>query len=165
MQRGPKAVPGAYQIHLTVGTTTQTVTFKVLGDPGAHLTQQDYQSQYDLLKRVEDAIAQIQDAGKTIQQRRASLPAGDPKLAELTALQAALGAAGGRGGRGGGGGGAEAGGAPPRMGGTQPLLSEFTSLYTFVHDSENRPTGAALDRYRDLRKVLDADLAKLEPAR
>jgi photosystem II stability/assembly factor-like uncharacterized protein len=161
-QRGPKAVPGTYQVHLTVGASTQTVTFKLLVDPRAHLTQQDYQSQYDLLKHIQDAIAQIQSAGTSIEARRASLPAGDPALAELNALQTALGVGGrGFGGRGGGGGGRE--GTP---GGVAPsLMGEFTSLYTFVNGSENRPTGAALDHYRDLRKALDADLAKLQPVR
>jgi hypothetical protein len=41
-------------------------------------------------------------------------------------------------------------------------MGEFTSLYTFVIGSEDRPTGGALDRYRDLRKALDQDLAKLQ---
>jgi len=41
-------------------------------------------------------------------------------------------------------------------------MGEFTSLYTFVSYSEDRPTGAALDRYRNLRKALDNELAKLK---
>jgi photosystem II stability/assembly factor-like uncharacterized protein len=156
-QRGPKAVPGTYQVHLTVGGNTQSVTFKLLGDPKSHLTQQDYQSQYDLLTRIQEATAQIEHAGTTIQERRAALPAGDPALAQLDALQTALGA-GGRGAGGRGPGGGRAAGAPPLMG-------EFTSLYTFVAGSENRPTGGALDRYRDLRKSLDAELAKMPASR
>jgi hypothetical protein len=156
-QRGPKAVPGTYQLRLTTGAGTQSVTLRLLGDPRSHLTQQDYQSQYDLLMHIQEAMTQIQNAGTTIQTRRASLSAGDPALAQLDALQTALGVgASGRGGRGAGGGrGAATGSAPPLMG-------EFASLYTFVIGSEDRPTGAALDRYRDLRKALDDDLAKLQ---
>jgi photosystem II stability/assembly factor-like uncharacterized protein len=157
-QRGPKAVPGIYQFHLTVGTNTQSVTFRLLGDPKSHVTQQDYQSQYDLLMHIQEAFTQIQHAGTIIQARRASLPAGDPALAQLDLLQTALGAgAGGRGGgRGAGGGRAAANSGAP------PLMGEFTSLYTFVIGSEDRPTGAALDRYRGLRKALDDDLVKLQ---
>ncbi|MEO6805841.1 MAG: hypothetical protein ABI286_02785 [Edaphobacter sp.] len=155
-QRGPKAVPGTYQLRLTVGSTTQSATLRLLGDPKAHLTQLDYQSQYDLLMQIQHAITQIQQAGATIQSRRASLSAADPTLAQLNALQTALGTGATRGGRGGG-------GAPrAATNGTPPLMGEFTSLYTFVIDSEDRPTGAALDRYRNLRKSLDADLAKLQ---
>jgi hypothetical protein len=44
-------------------------------------------------------------------------------------------------------------------------MGEFASLYTFVIGSEDRPTGAALDRYRHLRKALDDDLAKLQAGR
>jgi hypothetical protein len=133
------------------------VTFRLLVDPKSHLTQQDYQSQYDLLMHIQEAMTQIQHAGTTIQARRARLPAGDPALAQLDALQTALGAgASGRGGgRGAGGGRAAANNGAP------PLIGEFASLYTFVIGSEDRPTGAALDRYRDLRKALDDDLAKL----
>jgi photosystem II stability/assembly factor-like uncharacterized protein len=157
-QRGPKAVPGTYRLRLTVGAGTQSVTLRLLGDPRSHLTQQDYQSQYDLLMHIQEAMTQIQHAGTTIQSRRASLAAGDPALAELDALQTALGAtAGGRGaGRGAGGG---RGGV---TGGVPPLMGEFSSLYTFVIGSEDRPTGGALDHYRDLRKALDQELAKLQ---
>jgi hypothetical protein len=58
-QRGPKAVPGIYQFHLTVGANTQSITFKLLADPKSHVTQQDYQSQYDLLMHIQEAIAEI----------------------------------------------------------------------------------------------------------
>jgi hypothetical protein len=142
-----------------------------------------------MLNHIREAEAQIQKAAVDIQSRRASLQPGDPELAKLTALQAALGAGGGGGGRGAGRGGgrgaaaggaavapgigtAESGGAPPapagRAGrgaagsGPTPLLGEFTSLYTYVIGSEDRPTGGAIDRYQSLRKSLDDVLAKLK---
>jgi photosystem II stability/assembly factor-like uncharacterized protein len=154
-QRGPKVVPGIYQLHLTVGADKQFTTFKLLGDPRAHLTQQDYQSQYDLLMHIQSAIKDIQQAAATIQSRRASLLPGDPALTQLNSLQAMLGASttGRRGGR------TAAGNGPP------PLMGEFNALYTFVIGSEDRPTGAALDRYRDLRKSLDKSLVKLHVGR
>jgi photosystem II stability/assembly factor-like uncharacterized protein len=162
--RGPKAVPGTYQFRLTVGGNTKTIPFKLLGDPKAKITQQDYQAQYTLLTQIQDAQTDIQRAAATIQTKRAALPAGDPALAQLTAIQTALGAGGG--GRGGRAAAAASGGAPPGSvrgaAGPPPLLGEFTSLYTFVIGSEDRPTGAALDRYKELRQALDENLAKLK---
>jgi photosystem II stability/assembly factor-like uncharacterized protein len=174
--RGPKAVPGTYQFRLTVGATTQTVSFKLLGDPRAKVTVAAYQAQFDLLTKIQDAEAAIQKAGATIQEKRAGLSPGDAKLTELMAVQTALGAgaAGGRGGRGAaaaaatpGFGGAPPGSVPPTggrpaPGATPPLLGEFTGLYTFVIASEDRPTGAALARFAALKKTLDANLAKLQ---
>jgi photosystem II stability/assembly factor-like uncharacterized protein len=151
-QRGPKAVPGIYRVCLTIGASKQSETFRLLGDPMAHITQQDYQSQYDLLKRISYAMTEIAQAGATIQTR---LKVGDAAMVQLAAIQAALGTEG-RGSRGNGN-----GGAPPAPGNAQPLMAEFTSLYSFVRGSEDRPTGSALDRYHELRKELDTQLAKL----
>jgi photosystem II stability/assembly factor-like uncharacterized protein len=153
--RGPKAVPGMYQLHLTVGAQTQVSTFKLLGDPKSHVTKLDYASQYALLNHIQEAIAQIQNAETSIRASRAALPSGSPSLLKLDALQANLvGSAAGGGRRRGGGG-------PEASSGAQPLMAQFNSLYTFVSGSEDRPTGAALTRYRDLRKALDSELAKL----
>jgi hypothetical protein len=108
------------------------------------------------LMHIQDAIAQIQHAGTIIQTRRATLPPGSQALAKLDALQTALGAgATGHGGRG-------VGGGRGASSDFSPLMGEFTGLYTFVSGSEDRPTGAALERYRDLRKALDNELAKLQ---
>ncbi|HEY4355017.1 MAG TPA: hypothetical protein VGN16_04650 [Acidobacteriaceae bacterium] len=152
-QRGPKAVPGTYQFHLTVGSGTQSATLKLQGDPKAHITQGDYQAQFDLLTRIEDDQAQIRKAGATIRERRAGLPAASPELAKLDALQTSLGIGLER-----GAGRRAAGNGPP------PLIGELTSLYTFVSGSEDRPTGAALERYRDIHKSLTENLARLHSA-
>jgi hypothetical protein len=129
-----------------------------------HVTTQDLQKQYDMLAQIKDAVAEIQRAAATIRDRRARLtPPGaapaagqtDPATA-LNALERELvGAAeGGRGaGRGGGGGG---------RGGGQPLLAEFTSLYNFVSDSEDKPTAGAVARWTELKKSLDEKLARVK---
>ena len=74
-------------------------------------------------------------------------------MAALTALERELvgSAEGGRGGGRGGGG----------RGGAQPLLTEFTSLYSFVADSEDKPTAAASTRWNELKKSLDEKLARV----
>lgn len=152
-QRGPKAVPGTYQLHLAVGSDVQTVSFKLLADPTLHLSQQDYVAQQQLLTKIEAAMRQIASAGEVAQKRLAGLQAGDPKAVELRRLQARLGVAAR--------GGARGSGRRPTAE-QPPLLGEFTSLYTFVWGSEDRPTGAAIDRYKDLRRNLDTLLANQE---
>lgn len=70
---GPKAIPGSYQVKLTVDGKTQTQTFDIKKDPRSEATQEDLQKQFELLTKVRDkvtetheAILQIRDARKQI---------------------------------------------------------------------------------------------------
>ena len=156
---GQKVVPGAYQVRLTVGATSRTAALNVLMDPRLariHLTTRDLQAQYDLLAKITDALAEVHRAATTIRAQRARLTppgaapaAGQADLAPaLTTLERELvGVA--EGGRGGG------------RGGGQTLLAEFTSLYNFVAESEDKPTAAATARWTELRRSLDEKLARL----
>ena len=70
---GPKAVPGSYQVKLTVDGKTQTQTFEIKKDPRSEASQEDLQKQFELLTKVRDkvtetheAILQIRDARKQI---------------------------------------------------------------------------------------------------
>jgi photosystem II stability/assembly factor-like uncharacterized protein len=161
---GPTVVPGRYQVRLAVGSRTETAPLTILMDPRlarVHVTTTDLQKQYELMAQIKDAVAAIQRAAATIRERRTRLTQSSPaagtsqaeQVAALTALERELvGAAeGGRGGRGGGGG----------RGGAQPLLSELTSLYNFVADSEDKPTAAAAARWTELKKSLDEKLARV----
>lgn len=159
---GQKVVPGAYQVSLAIGTTSQTAALKVLMDPRLariHLTTQDFQTQYDLLAQIGGALAEVQGAATTIRAQRARLaPSGaapaagqpDPAPALFALERELVGAA--EGGRDGGGG----------RGGGQTLLSELTSLYNFVAGSEDKPTAAAVARWTELRKSLDEKLARVD---
>lgn len=165
---GPTVVPGRYQVRLTVGSRTETVPLTVLMDPRlarVRVTTQDLQKKYDLMAQIKDAVAEIQRAAATIRERRARLTqssqaAGSTQAdqaAALTTLERELVGAG-EGGRGGRGGGGAAGGG---RGGAQPLLTEFTSLYNFVADSEDKPTAAASARWNELKKSLDEKRARV----
>ena len=162
---GRKVVPGAYQVSLTIGTTSQTAALRVLMDPRlarVHLTTQDLQRQYDLLAQIGGALAEVQRAAAATRAHRTRLaPSGeaptagqsDPAVALLALERELVGAAeGGRGGPGPSGG----------RGGGQNLLFELTSLYNFVADSEDKPTAAAVARWSELRKSLDEKLARVE---
>jgi photosystem II stability/assembly factor-like uncharacterized protein len=70
---GPRAVPGTYQVKLTVDGKTQTQSFEVKKDPRVEATQEDLAKQFDLLIKIRDkvtetheAILQIRDARKQI---------------------------------------------------------------------------------------------------
>jgi hypothetical protein len=159
---GRKVTPGTYQVKLTVGANSQTTVLKVLLDSRlarAHVTTSDLQKQSDLLAELQDAIVQVQRAAVAIRERRADLtqsgaaPSAGPSdaAAELNALERELVGAGddGRGGRGGG------------RGSAQPLLAELTSLYNFVSESEDKPTAGAVTRWTDLKRSIEAALARV----
>ncbi|HEU5423941.1 MAG TPA: glycosyl hydrolase [Nitrolancea sp.] len=64
---GPIAVPGQYQVILTVDGQSQTQSFEVRKDPRVSGSQQDLQAQFDLLLKIRDAISQT---NKTVLQLR-----------------------------------------------------------------------------------------------
>jgi photosystem II stability/assembly factor-like uncharacterized protein len=71
--RGPRIVPGNYQVKLTVDGATMTESFEVKGDPRLTTTASDYAKQLDLTLKIRDklsethnAIIQIRDVKKQI---------------------------------------------------------------------------------------------------
>jgi photosystem II stability/assembly factor-like uncharacterized protein len=71
--RGPKIVPGDYQVKLTVDGQTQTQSFTVKPDPRLQTTAADYTKQLDLALKIRDklsethnAILQIRDVRKQV---------------------------------------------------------------------------------------------------
>jgi photosystem II stability/assembly factor-like uncharacterized protein len=79
--RGPLAVPGRYQVRLTVDGKSQTAPFEVAMDPRVQVSQADLQKQFDLLiqvrdelNRVYDTVNQIQDVRSQVDGLRKRLP-------------------------------------------------------------------------------------------
>jgi photosystem II stability/assembly factor-like uncharacterized protein len=71
--RGPRAVPGSYQVKLTIGDKSYTQSFEVMKDPRLDTAAADFQKQFDLLVKIRDkfnetsdAITRISDARKQI---------------------------------------------------------------------------------------------------
>jgi photosystem II stability/assembly factor-like uncharacterized protein len=71
---GPQAVPGSYQVKLTVDGKTLTDTFEVRKDPRVSTTQEEFQKQFDLLTKIRgkfsetsEAIISIRDIRKQVQ--------------------------------------------------------------------------------------------------
>ncbi|UCF19003.1 MAG: glycosyl hydrolase, partial [Gemmatimonadota bacterium] len=59
---GPRAVPGSYQVRLTVGERSLTQSFELLKDSRVSATQADLQEQFDFLIRIRDRVSEANDA-------------------------------------------------------------------------------------------------------
>ena len=68
--RGPVAVPGTYQVRLTVDGRTLTETFEIKKDPRLTTTDEDYRKQFDLLIKIRDQVTASHEAVNTILKAR-----------------------------------------------------------------------------------------------
>ncbi|MDT7690304.1 MAG: hypothetical protein QOE46_3063 [Acidobacteriota bacterium] len=71
--RGPRAVPGTYQVKLTADAQTYAQTFEIKKDPRLQTTQDDFNKQFALLLKIRDkltethnAVAQIRDVRRQL---------------------------------------------------------------------------------------------------
>src|SRR6266478_2864959 len=60
--RGPKVVPGTYQVKLTVDGSTMTETFEVKADPRLTTTAAEYAKQLDLSLKIRDKLNETHNA-------------------------------------------------------------------------------------------------------
>jgi len=72
---GPRAVPGTYQVRLTVGERELTESFELVKDPRIDATQADLQEQFDFLIRIRDRVSGANDAVALIRDIRAQIDA------------------------------------------------------------------------------------------
>ncbi len=82
--KGPLALPGNYQVRLTVNGKSATAPFEVKIDPRVSTSQSDLEKQFKLqmdareqLNRVYDAVNQIQDVREQLNGLKKRLAAGD----------------------------------------------------------------------------------------
>nr|WP_299419143.1 glycosyl hydrolase [uncultured Emticicia sp.] len=59
--QGPKAVPGKYQVRLTVNGQSQTQEFEIIKDPRIKTTQEDFQAQFDFLMKVRNKVTEVNE--------------------------------------------------------------------------------------------------------
>ena len=90
--RGPLALPGKYQVRLTADGKSQTAPLEVKVDPRVNVAQSDLEKQFKLLldireqlKRVYDAVNQIQDVRAQMDGLKKRLAPGDSYKALLDA--------------------------------------------------------------------------------
>jgi hypothetical protein len=92
--RGPLAVPGKYQVRLTVDGKSQTAAFEVTMDPRVQVSQADLQKQFDLLIQVRDQLSRVYDTVNQIQDVREQMDGLRKRLPENAAVKNTLAAAG-----------------------------------------------------------------------
>jgi len=71
--RGPVAVPGQYQVRLTLGGQTQTAAFELKLDPRVNVSQADLEQQFNLLLQTRDELSRVYDTVNQIQDVRSQL--------------------------------------------------------------------------------------------
>ncbi|MEM6963368.1 MAG: glycosyl hydrolase [Bacteroidota bacterium] len=70
---GPKAMPGDYEVQLTVDDMVQNVNFKILKDPRTESSKKEMQSQFDFLVEVRDKLTEAHEAIIEIRDIRSQL--------------------------------------------------------------------------------------------
>ena len=70
---GPLAVPGAYQVKLTVTGKSSTQPLEIRSDPRIQASQADLQKQFDLALKIRDAVSSDHEAVNQIRDLRAQL--------------------------------------------------------------------------------------------
>ena len=160
---GPRAVPGTYQVRLTVGEWSQNQSFEVMKDPRVPTTLAAFQEQFDLMIQVRDKITETHDAIRTIRSVRTQ--------AQDLAARAA-----------GAGNGGEIGEAAEAMSekltavegkliqtkrgslvAVQLMLhSQFGWLNTIVNSADARPTDQSHERFEELKTELARSLGELQ---
>jgi len=71
--RGPVAVPGHYQVRLTVLGKSYTAPLEIKPDPRLKVTQADLQKQFDLLMKIRDQLSATDETINQIRDLRAQI--------------------------------------------------------------------------------------------
>jgi photosystem II stability/assembly factor-like uncharacterized protein len=79
---GPLALPGDYQVRLTVDGKSETQPFKILPDPRLKVTADDLKKQFDLMEAILGKVTQVHDAVRQIRDVRAQMTALNKRLNE-----------------------------------------------------------------------------------
>jgi len=79
---GPLALPGEYQVRLTVEGKSQAQAFKIVPDPRLKATADDLKKQFDLMQAILGKVTQVHDAIRQIRDLRAQMTALNKRLKE-----------------------------------------------------------------------------------
>lgn len=70
---GPKAVPGKYEVKLSVDGNEQVQPFELIKDPRSSATQKDLQAQFDFLIEVRDKLSETNKAVEKIREAKTQI--------------------------------------------------------------------------------------------
>jgi photosystem II stability/assembly factor-like uncharacterized protein len=91
---GPVAAPGTYHVQLTVADQTLTEAFEVQKDPRVPATQEDLNSQFELLLKIRDKLSETHDAINTLRNIRQQVEDWEKRTRERKDHEAVSSAAG-----------------------------------------------------------------------
>jgi photosystem II stability/assembly factor-like uncharacterized protein len=77
---GPRALPGQYQVKLTVLGTSYTAPLEIKADPRVKVTQADLEKQFALLMKIRDKVTETDDAINQIRDLREQMNAINKRL-------------------------------------------------------------------------------------
>ena len=77
---GPEALPGKYQVRLTVNGKQFTEPLEIVPDPRLKVTQQELEKQFDLLIRIRDRVTQAHETINQIRDIRTQITALNKRL-------------------------------------------------------------------------------------
>ncbi len=77
---GPEALPGTYQVRLTVNGKQYTQPLEIVRDPRLKVTQEDLQKQFDLLIKIRERVTQAHDTINQIRDIRGQITALNKRL-------------------------------------------------------------------------------------
>ncbi len=146
---GPVAVPGNYNVRLTVGSWTSTKPLTIVEDPRitkSGVTMADLREQFDQNVRARELVSEVNEAVARVRAAQTSLHgatgADAEKLARLNELASHL--------------------ITPRIRYSKPeLQTQIVYLYSMTDSTDQKIGRDALVRYQALRHELDRRLAEL----
>ena len=166
--KGPLAVPGPYQVRLTVGDVTMTQPFNLLPDPRVETGADDFAQQFDLQSRIFDKLVAIVEAVNGIRALTRRLDdlagrlraadgdgAGGP-VADIRALVERLGAIEGALVQ------AELTSPGDTLAHRSMLFEKLAALPPVVGSADTRPTRQSWQVYEKLAGQIDEQLAALQ---
>ncbi len=77
---GPEALPGKYQIRLTVNGKQSIAPLEITADPRLKTTEQDLEKQFDLLIKIRERVTQAHETVNQIRDTRAQITALNKRL-------------------------------------------------------------------------------------
>ena len=79
---GPLALPGDYQVRLTVDGKSQTQPFKIVPDPRLKVSADDLKKQFDLMQQILGKVTQVHDAVRQMRDVRTQITALNKRLTD-----------------------------------------------------------------------------------
>ena len=77
---GPEALPGNYQVRLTVNGKSYTAPLEIKADPRLEVTRQELEKQFDLLMKIRERVTQAHDTVNQVRDIRAQINALNKRL-------------------------------------------------------------------------------------